>query len=206
MLEITQKLIPTPSKRRSGQKVAGIAFLVAHDTGNDGSTALQNATYFINSANEIEASAHFFVDDKQIICTVPDTEKAWHVRYNVPQDNILFGKDANDWALGIELCFHSGNIKVNNQLAYQNYIDLFAFLCKKYNLSPRQKIAGHYVLDPSRRTDPLNAFKYIGKTWDGFIDDVEKAVIALTPLPTPAPVDRLPQFLGELQGLINKYK
>lgn len=208
MLPITQKNIPVPSQRRSGLKNLGVFFLVAHDTGNDGSTALQNATYFVNSANAMQASAHFFVDDKDIFCSVPENEKAWHVRYIAPADNIIFGKDANDWALGIELCYHSGNTKVNNFAAYKNYVDLMAALCVKYNLSPAERIVGHYKLDPTRRTDPINAFKFIGKTWDGFIDDVEKAVISLQPVPTPPPAspEKLALLLNDLQALINKYK
>jgi N-acetylmuramoyl-L-alanine amidase CwlA len=206
MLEITQKLIAVPSQRRSGQKLLGVFFLVAHDTGNDGSTALQNATYFGNSANDMQASAHFFVDDKQIICCVPETEKAWHVRYDVPKDNQIFGKDANDWALGIELSYHSGNSKINNQVAYKNYVDLFASLCQKYNLSPHQRIIGHYTLDPTRRTDPINAFKFVGKTWDNFIDDVEKTIVALTTPPPMAQPDKFFLLMTDLQTLINKYR
>jgi len=206
MLEITQMLIPSPSKRRAGIKIAGVSFLVAHDTGNDGSTALQNATYFINSANDIEASSHYFVDDKQIICCVPETEKAWHVRYCSAIDNQIFGKDANDWAIGIELCYDPNNIKVNNLKAYENYVEFIASLCRKYNLSPHKHIVGHYTLDPTRRTDPINAFKYINKTWDNFLDDVEKALILLTPPASVPTTDRLPQFLSELMALIKKYQ
>lgn len=169
MIPITQKLLPVPSLRRSGQKLLGVSFICSHDTGNPGSTAQNNVNYFINSANEIEASAHYFVDDKDIICCVLANEKAWHVRYSVPKDNEIYGKDANDWALGIELCY-GGNI--DNLKAYQNYIELHAFLCQKYALDPQKHIVGHYTLDPTRRTDPLNAFKFINKTWANFIQDV----------------------------------
>jgi N-acetylmuramoyl-L-alanine amidase CwlA len=172
MLEITQKLIPSPSKRRSGIKISRVDFLVAHDTGNDGSTALQNATYFVNSANDIEASAHYFIDDKQIICCVPETEKAWHVRYGAPNDNYLLGKNANDYSISVELCYDSKKIKIDNLAAYKNYIDLIRDICKRHGLDPRTKIAGHFQLDPGRRTDPLNAFSFIGKTWTAFIEDV----------------------------------
>lgn len=176
MIPITQRLLPVPSLRRSGQKILGVRFLVAHDTGNDSSTAAQNVNYYIGSANQIQASAHYFVDDKEIICCVPETEKAWQVRYDVPKDNQLYGKDANDWAIGVELCFHSQNTKVNSQVAYKNYVDLFAYLCKKYNLNPLKDIVGHYTLDPARRSDPINAFKYSRKSWDDFLNDVKSAM------------------------------
>ena len=168
MKNITQKLLPI-SKRRSGQKLLGISFIVSHDTANPGSTAQGNVNYFINSANEMEASAHYFVDDKDIIQIIPDSEKSWHVRFISPKDNEIYGKDANDWALGIELCY-GGNI--DNKKAYQNYVELHAYLCKKYKLIPEKKVVGHYALDPIRRNDPLNAFSVIGKIWADFIQDI----------------------------------
>lgn len=174
MLAVTETLLPVPSKRRSGQKIDKVAFIVAHDTGNDGSTASGNVSYYIKSANEIEASAHFFVDDKAIIRCIPESEKAWHVRYGVPQDNAMYGKDSNDAAIAVELCYAS-NDPVRSMQAYKNYVELMAVLCAKYGLDPKKDIVGHYTLDPDRRTDPLNAFKFIKKTWFQFIDDVTMA-------------------------------
>jgi len=168
MIPIVTKLLPI-SKRRSGQKLLGVSYLCSHDTGNPGSTASGNANYFFNSANEMKASAHYFVDDKNIIQIIPDSEKAWHVRYVSPKDNEIYGKDFNDWAIGIELCYGG---QVNNQKAYQNYVELHAYLCQKYNLIPEKHIVGHYTLDPGRRNDPLNAFTFLNKTWIGFIFDV----------------------------------
>ncbi|MFS1512509.1 N-acetylmuramoyl-L-alanine amidase [Chengkuizengella sp. SCS-71B] len=76
-----------------------VGFIVVHDTGNDGSTALQNITYYENSNNVMYASAHIFVDDTGIYECIPlltDTpEKAWHVLYQKPLDNQIFGDDAN---------------------------------------------------------------------------------------------------------------
>ena len=34
MIPITQKLIQVNTKRRSGQKLSGVSFLVSHDTAN----------------------------------------------------------------------------------------------------------------------------------------------------------------------------
>ncbi len=54
-----------------------------------------------------------------------------------------------------------------------------AYLCKTYNWNPRTQIIGHYTLDSSRRTDPINAFSRNGKTWSAFINDVVKEYNAL---------------------------
>lgn len=179
MIKITQKLIPAPSKRRSGDKIKGVKFIVAHDTGNDGSTALQNVNYFINSSNELSASAHTFIDDKDIIECVPLTEKAWHVRYNVPTDNTMFGVDSNDYAIGVELCYFSKD-KERSLKAYNNYVEYIAQKTLEYNLNPKTKIVGHYTLDPGRKTDPINAFKTFNKTWEDFIKDLSEARIRLS--------------------------
>lgn len=165
-----QKYLPI-SKRRSGLKNNGIKFLVAHDTGNPNSTAMSNVEHYIKSSNEMEASAHVFIDDKEIIECIPLDEKAWHVRYLGPEDNERFGIDANDFALGIELCYGKN---INNLKAYKNYCKYIAMLCQKYDLDPLTKIAGHFQLDPGRKTDPIDAFNLINKTWEQFLKDVKK--------------------------------
>src|SRR3990167_1944740 len=166
---IIQKLIPIGTKRRSGQAILGVKFIVEHDTGNLNSTAMQNVNYFINSANEIEASAHTFIDDINIIECIPLSEKAWHVRRNVNIDNTIYGVDANDWAIGVELCFFTDIERTKK--AYANYVQYIKELSQKYNL-PRTSHVAHKTLDPTRRTDPLNAFKTIGKTWEQFLQDL----------------------------------
>lgn len=187
-MRITQKLIPKPSKRRSGDKLKGVKFIVAHDTGNDSSTASQNVNYFIQSANEMSASAHTFIDDKDIIECVPLDEKAWHVRYITTTDNNMFGVDANDYAIGVELCYFSKD-KERSLKAYNNYVEYIAQKTLEYNLNPKTKIVGHYTLDPGRKTDPINAFKTFNKTWEDFINDLSEARIRLSePVKQPEPV------------------
>ena len=170
MLKIIQKYLPIKSKRRPWLSILGVKFIVAHDTGNINSTALQNVDYYIKSANELEASAHAFVDDKQIIECIPQNEKAYHVRRIVDTDNQIYGFDAIDYALGVELCYFDDLER--SKLAYNNYVDYIKGLCAKYNLNPVNSIIGHYKLDPTRRTDPLNAFNKICKTWEDFIIDL----------------------------------
>lgn len=165
----TEILIPSGTLRRSGLKLKDVRYLVAHDTGNAGTTAKQNALYFVNSANEMQASAHFFVDDKDIVLVIPKDEKAFHVLQNTNIPPNVVGNLANDHSIGIELCY-GGNI--DNFKAYENYVGLFAELCTEYKLNPNTGISSHAKLDPERRKDPLNAFKLIGKGWPWFIVDV----------------------------------
>lgn len=167
---ITQKYIPTNTFRRPGIKLQGVKFIVCHDTGNLNSSAMQNVDYYIKSANEIKASAHTFIDDASIIECIPLDEIAYHVRRASEIDNSVYGVDAIDWALSVELCYFTDLER--SRIAYNSYVEYIKGLCDKYVLNPATGLIGHYKLDPLRRTDPLNAFTRIGKTWEDFIKDV----------------------------------
>uniref|UniRef100_UPI0001850AAE peptidoglycan recognition protein family protein n=1 Tax=Bacillus coahuilensis TaxID=408580 RepID=UPI0001850AAE len=112
---------------RPGTKNNTIRFLVAHDTGNPGSTAYGNRSYFQNV--QPSASAHTFIDDKYILEIIPLDEIAYHVRYNVDMDNRLYGADANNAAIGVELCW-GGSINFNE--SYSRYVWYFGYLINKY--------------------------------------------------------------------------
>lgn len=172
---IEKLYVTNKSKRRSGKLIKKVVFIVAHDTGNDGSTAKNNVMYYESTRNESSASAHIFVDDKVILECIPaltDTpEKAWHVRYEVSTDNNIFGVNANDASIGVELCFSTTGI-INNKAAYKRYVWVLAYLCYKFKLNPKKHIIGHETLDKTRRSDPTNALKRIGKTFTDLIEDV----------------------------------
>lgn len=170
---ILQKLLPYGTKRRSGIVLDKIRFIVLHDTGNRNSSAKSNVQYYINSANDMSASAHIFVDDKdEVIECIPafdknKIEKAWHVLYEKPLDNSLYGDDANDIALGVELCYFS-DIKKTKR-AYINFIHTVAYLCYLYELNPLANLIGHYQLDPERKTDPMNALNTINVKYEDML-------------------------------------
>jgi N-acetylmuramoyl-L-alanine amidase len=145
---------------RSGQKIDRVRFIVAHDTGNPGSTARNNRAYF--DVHQPSASAHTFIDDHEILEIIPLEEKAWHVRYDV--------SDANDKAIGVELCWGG---EIDFKEAYKRYAWYMAYLCENFNLAPSDIVA-HSTLDPGRRSDPQNALNRYGISWDEFIDDVTK--------------------------------
>lgn len=165
--EITRDYIPI-GKSRPGIENEGIQFIVAHDTGNPGSTAYENRAYF--ARNVVSASAHTFIDDDVILEIIPLNEKAWHVRYEVPTDDRMFGEDANDAAIGVELAW-GGNIDFWE--AYDRYVWYMAYLSHRFNLQPLTDIVAHSTLDPARRTDPQNALNRYGLTWSEFLSDVQ---------------------------------
>jgi N-acetylmuramoyl-L-alanine amidase len=157
---------------RPGTKIGDVKFIVSHDTGNPGSTAYANRNYF--DRLQPSASAHTFIDDKYILEIIPLDEKAYHVRSNVLTDNRLFGADANDAAIGVELAY-GGNI--NFQEAYKRYVWYHAYLVDKYGLDPSEDIVAHSRLDPTRRTDPQNALHRFGISWEEFIRDVNDSYL-----------------------------
>jgi len=119
--EITYDFLKMGSKRRSGKKINKVGFVVGHDTGNKNSTAANNVAYY-KRVDEY-ASAHTFIDDKDIIEIIPVTkgqiEKAWHVRYDAPTDNLTYENDANDSSIGVELCYGDN---IDFEKAYQKYV------------------------------------------------------------------------------------
>ena len=171
---ITKFYLKPKTKRRSGIAMSHVLGVVAHDTGNPGSTAWNNVRYYDRSCNEMSASAHLFVDDRDIIECIPaltaPVEKAWHVLYDKPTDNAIFGDDANDCCIGVEWCYGG---QINLAESYKRYVYTIAQICNQYKIDPMSKITAHYILDPQRKTDPKTPLKLMNKT----LDDLKKDVI-----------------------------
>jgi len=171
--DIVSHYLPCPSDRRRGLRMMpGVRYIVAHDTGNPGTTAWQNVSYFCRDT-QVAASAHLFVDDKQIIECVPALtaapEKAWHVLYSVQQDAHLYGHKANDAAIGVEYCYGGA---INADLAYQRYLWVIAYACYRYGLDPATSVVGHFILDPKRKTDPMSGLAYSRRSYEQLLRDV----------------------------------
>lgn len=203
-LPVVQHWIPAPSKRRRGIAMTQVRFLVAHDTGNPKSTALNNARYYARTANEQSASAHLFVDDTQIVecvpaLTVEAPEKAWHVLYGVPTDNQLYGCDANDAAIGVEYCY-GDNIDADK--AYAAYVWLLAHLCQRFKLAPAQDIVGHFLLDPKRKTDPLTGLAHSRRSYEQMLRDVASRHAQMTGQAVPAAVATTPLPARQYRSLV----
>src|SRR5206468_9480731 len=74
--------------------------------------------------------------------------------------------------------------------------------CYMYGLNPYTDIAGHYMLDPARRTDPQGLLRLLGKSFDNLLEDVAQeladSLIPDTPevLLTAEDADKLIGFLS----------
>ncbi|MBJ6107600.1 N-acetylmuramoyl-L-alanine amidase [Hymenobacter sp. BT523] len=178
--DILPAYLPLGTRRRGyaltapGPNPLRARFLVAHDTGNPGSTAAGNVRYYRDTyLIKPPTSAHLFVDDHQILECVPaltaPPEKAWHVLYDRREDNILYGCNANDAAIGVEYCYGGA---INADEAYRRYVWLLAYLCVHFQLDPRRDITGHCFLDPGRKFDPVAGLSHSRRTFPQLLADV----------------------------------
>lgn len=144
MFSIQTRLLTPNEYSRPQTKLKSVQGVVIHWTANEGkgADAEANRTFFENrkAGKTGFGSAHYIVDNTEIVQCIPDKELAYHVgatKYKTTQ----FGSYPNDCLLGIEMCVNSdGNFKV----VYEQTVQLAATLVKKYKLNPDTDIVRHY--------------------------------------------------------------
>lgn len=100
-----------------------VSYIVVHYTGNSKDTAKNNATYFKN--NDVNVSAHFFVDESNIYQSAELRDVAWHCGTD---GTYYHSKCRNSNSFAIEMCC-SGNYKVSDK-TIKNSAHLCAYLCE----------------------------------------------------------------------------
>ncbi|WP_160674614.1 SH3 domain-containing protein [Clostridium sp. C8-1-8] len=132
-------------------------YIVIHDTDNRqfGANAMANRNYFANHP-DAEASAHYTVDQGNIIQVLEDNWRGWHCgdRYN-PIIN-------NSNTIAIELCV---NVDNNFDKTLENGIALTKYLMQKYNI-PAENVVRHY--DVSGKICPKMMIKDRPELWTYF--------------------------------------
>ena len=134
MVQVTKKFI---KYNHSG--VNNPKYIVIHETGNTdiGADAERHYKYF--NGGDRGASAHYFVDDKQIIQVVEHNVQSWHngKKYvsnpAVPQCN-------NSNSIGIEICVNQDG---DYSKSVDNAVELTKKLMKELNI-PADKVIRHY--------------------------------------------------------------
>lgn len=135
-----------------------IKFIILHYVGAV-STAKNNAEYFYDKYRG--ASAHYFVDDKEIWQVVEDNDAAWAIGAN------KYYTDArNSNSISVEMCCYymkNGNINVAKEVE-EKAVELVKMLMKKYNIDVDHVIR-HY--DATRKNCPA-PFVSDQERWDNF--------------------------------------
>lgn len=154
-------LTPNPYSR-PGIKTGKIRGIVVHYTANPGATAISNRNYFegLKDSHITKTSSNFIVGlDGEIIQCVP----TWEVAYA--------SNDRNKDTVSIECC-HPDSTGEFNKATYRSVIQLCAWLCLKFNLSP-ETIIRHY--DVTGKNCPKYYVEHPDE-WKQFRKDVKKAL------------------------------
>lgn len=153
-MEINKKLIKFNTSSRNGNR---IEYIVIHDTGNKSKGANAEAHFkYFNGGNR-KASAHYFVDETQVLQLVEDDTASWHCG----DAKGLYGV-TNSNSIGIEICVNSDG---NYGVAVQKTIELTKYLMDKHNI-PIENVIRHY--DASRKKCPASMYKNNWEAWDAF--------------------------------------
>ena len=158
-MKINEKLIRRNYSDRRGQS---IKYIVIHDTANTGKGSNAEAHYKLFDREDRGASAHYFVDDTQILRIIKDSDKSWHCgdgkgKYGITNEN----------SIGIEMCINSDG---DFTKTYKNTIDLVKYLMGKYNISI-DRVVRHY--DASRKSCPNSWSKNNWEKWNNFKSDLQ---------------------------------
>lgn len=182
MLTCTEMLLTNHNRpKRKLNKLKGI---VIHWTANKsvGANAVANRNFFNSTPNAV--SAHYIVDDKQIIQCMPDDEVAYHVgakQYTETGKSIREGSySPNYYLIGIEMCVNADG---NWLKTYMQSVELSAYLIQKYGLTIKD-LYRHYDI-----TGKLCPQMMIDETaWKKFKSDVLAYLSTYLKPNTPQPV------------------
>lgn len=145
-----------------------IQYIVMHYTANNGDTAQNNGTYFAN--NVAKASAHYFVDENEVVQSVLDSDTAWHCGAT----SYVHPTCRNANAIGVEMCSRidsSGNYYIKDETV-ANALALVKYLMDTYGV-PAENVIRHY--DVTGKSCPA---PWVNDTsqWTGFLENLTEEV------------------------------
>lgn len=160
--EYTQQLLTVNEYSRPGTPLETVNGIVIHYTGNPGTTALQNRSYFENLAvtHETKASSHFIIGlaGEIIMC--------------VPLEEISYASNERNMdTIAIECCIDNDAGRFSEK-TYDALVELTAWLVGKYDLS-MDDVIRHY--DVSGKECP-RYFVQHESAWEDFKIDVAKYI------------------------------
>lgn len=129
-MKIERKIITNKLQLGGKRPLSAIKFIVIHDTANAGKGADAMAHYRYLQHAARSSSAHYYVDDKDIVQTIDDSVVAWAVGDKWARKNRTRDDVTNYNSVSVELCINEG---INKAKAYQNLLWLTRYLMQKYH-------------------------------------------------------------------------
>lgn len=177
-------------KNFGGLRASKVEYLVIHFTAGDGDTARNNGEYFAREM--VGASAHLFVDDIEVVRSVPEDYVAWHCGGDV----YIHPKCRNSNSIGIELCSRKDRDGVYyfTEATMERAANLVRQLMKKYNV-PAENVIRHY--DVTGKNCPAPFVGAGSEDWEKF-----KEVIAMKKYNT---IEEMPEWAKPtIQKLVDR--
>lgn len=165
---------PISNQRQIGKRrqLSDIKYIVIHDTGNTskGADAMAHFRYLQNATRY--GSAHYYVDDKQVIQTIGDSLIAWSIGdkwgYSNNPNRIVDAINSN--SLSVEMCINSD---IDKAKAYKNLVELTKNLMKKFHISP-DRVIRHF--DATGKICPGSWSVNNWQQWWQFKEDIKKDI------------------------------
>lgn len=181
MYKFVEMHLDKAAKGRSGQKIVPKG-VVIHWTANtaESADADNNRNYFNYSG--VSASAHYVVDEHQIVQCLPEDEMAYHVGAKRYSEKALreLSWYPNNCSLGVEICVNKG---ANFKSTMLNAVSLCADICIRHKWTAERlwrhfditgKDCPKFFVDDA--TASLYGFTSAEEGWKNFKADVDKAI------------------------------
>lgn len=168
------KYKPINNQRQIGKRrqLSDIKYIVIHDTGNTSKGADAEAHYkYLQTATRY-GSAHYYLDDGQIIQTIGDSLVAWSIGdtwgYKNNPNRVKGAFNHN--SISIELCINSD---IDRAKAYKILVELTKNLMKKFHISP-DRVIRHF--DATGKICPGSWSGDDWSKWWQFKEDIKKPI------------------------------
>lgn len=185
-MDITKYLTTTNYTKATNRS---IKYIVLHYTANNGDTAMNNAKYFYDTYRG--ASAHYFVDENEVVQVVDDSNTAWHCGTTGTYYHVC----RNSTSIGIEMCsrqYSNGTYYIKEEVQEKTML-LVHYLMNKHNI-PIENVIRHY--DVTRKTCP--APMATTSAWNTFYNKMKEGIEMYTALETK--ITELTSKVTELTG------
>ena len=155
---VERQLLPVNEYSRPGEKLTAVNGVVVHYTGNPGTTAEQNRSYFAGLAQ----SGETYASSNVVIGLEGEILEC------VPLDEVAYASSQRNYdTLSIEVC-HPDDTGEFTQASYDALVKLVQWLVDTYGLE-RDQILRHY--DVTGKECPRYYVQH-PEAWEAFLDDL----------------------------------